>query len=242
MSRALNLLKTAARLGGLEVRRSSPNSREDLRLPLFLALHEIDWVIDIGANYGQFSEALLSEGYTGEILSVEPQPDVCELLKQRAATIGERWHVATAQALTDHVGSISFNISQSKATSSILQSDTEVAKRVSQIRPVSRITVPANRLDDLLKHHSIDASKSFLKLDVQGAEKQVLAGGPDTLAKAKGIMIELSTIAFYSGQALFPELIDLLEQAGFQLWDIIPGFRNSTTYRLEQFDAVFFRN
>ena len=113
MSRALNLLKTAARLGGLEVRRSSPNSREDLRLPLFLALHEIDWVIDIGANYGQFSEALLSEGYTGKILSVEPQPDVCELLKQRAATIGERWHVATAQALTDHVGSISFNISQS---------------------------------------------------------------------------------------------------------------------------------
>jgi hypothetical protein len=45
----------------------------------------------------------------------------------------------------------------------------------------------------------------------------------------------------YDGQALMPEIVDLLGRHGFELWFIEPGFTEPGTRRLLQLDGIFFR-
>ena len=51
-------------------------------------------------------------------------------------------------------------------------------------------------------------------MDVQGAEGDVLLGGPDTLSRTKFVYAEYSSVELYSGQANLKTLCSLL-----------PGFR-----------------
>ncbi|QGN55421.1 hypothetical protein [Novosphingobium sp. Gsoil 351] len=41
-------------------------------LNLFLKFHDIDLVLDVGANLGQFAKQIRERGYAGEIWSYEP--------------------------------------------------------------------------------------------------------------------------------------------------------------------------
>ena len=53
-------------------------------LQKYFVAHEIGFVLDIGANIGQFGIDLRRSGYRGEIISFEPDPDNFLLLKRRA--------------------------------------------------------------------------------------------------------------------------------------------------------------
>jgi hypothetical protein len=52
---------------------------------------------------------------------------------------------------------------------------------------------------------------------------------------------ELSLLPLYEGQVMARDLWNLLVSKGFELWSLEPGFRDSATLRLLQFDGVFVR-
>jgi hypothetical protein len=81
----------------------------------------------------------------------------------------------------------------------------------------------------------------FLKIDVQGYEKQVLDGAQHILRTCRGVISEMSLVPLYEGQLLARQIWDLLAEQGFEVWSLEPGFRHSGNGRMMQLDAVFVR-
>lgn len=80
----------------------------------------------------------------------------------------------------------------------------------------------------------------LVKIDVQGYEDAVVAGGGSVLGSAKWMVIELSTVALYGGQRTAGEVLATLERQGWILASIGYQWR-STEGRLLQFDAILCR-
>jgi hypothetical protein len=69
----------------------------------------------------------------------------------------------------------------------------------------------------------------------------VLQGAERFLARIAGIQIELSLVPLYDGEHLFHPMLHGLEERGYDLWSVVPGFVGPETGRLLQLDAIFFR-
>jgi FkbM family methyltransferase len=231
-------LQSLGRKLGLEIRLNAPAARDDLRLAQMLIENEVELVIDIGANRGQFAIALFHAGFTGRIVSFEPVPAAHSALSENACAFGPRWSVAPAMALSDAEGMASFRLTSAETTSSLLE--LSEANSITDDGYVEKIEVPIRRLDNLIGDLGLDQQSWFLKIDVQGGEALVLAGAEKALSLAKGLVVELSTDELYNGQPLAFEMLAFFRERGFDLHDIIPGYRDPGTFRLLQFDAVLF--
>lgn len=83
----------------------------------------------------------------------------------------------------------------------------------------------------------------FIKIDVQGFEKQVLEGAKSTLNhRCVGIQLELSCLPLYEGGMLIPEALELVYSMGFTLEAFIPCFTDPRNGRMLQADGIFFRD
>ena len=91
-------------------------------------------------------------------------------------------------------------------------------------------------LDSLLDLDSYD--DIFLKLDVQGAEIDVLAGAKRCLSKTSFILLEASLLNYNSGAPLFAEVIDYLQKLNFVLFDICE-MKRKKDQTLIQVDLLF---
>ncbi len=234
-------VQSLGRKFGVEIRRNGPSSRDDLRLAKFLRDHCINLVFDIGANRGQFAKALFAHGYAGDVVSFEALPGAHAELAATAGSLPGRWRVAPAMALSDRAGSIDFHVNAADATSSLLPASAESLATIAGIQPQSVVQVPTQRLDDVAPAYLANAARLFLKIDVQGGEALVLAGGAETLARADGMLIELSLTELYAGQPLAFDVLGPLLAQGFELFDIAPAYRDPASFRLQQIDAVLFR-
>lgn len=233
--------KAARRAVHLDVQRANPTTMPFMRLAETLKQRGVGTVIDVGANDGGFATNLFEAGYVGQITSFEPLPDAWVLLSRRAEKYGSQWTIGPRVAVSDREGKAKFHVAGNSESSSLLpmMSSHEEAAPGSQI--VSTIAVETARLDELVKRMDI-RGPAFLKIDVQGAEALVLAGAPDSLRdQIVGVQAEISLTTLYEGQAADDDLIEMLSAAGFRLWDIIPGFRDPRTFRLLQYDGVFYR-
>jgi hypothetical protein len=100
--------------------------------------------------------------------------------------------------------------------------------------------ITIRRLDDVLATVKIDR-EILLKLDVQGYEDKVLAGGPDLLSKARVIVIEVSFRRLYEGQPLFDDIYAKLRSQGFAYQGNLYQLLDNRDGSVVQADAVFLR-
>jgi len=202
-----------------------------------LAHHGINLVLDGGANIGQYSSELRRQGYRGRIVSFEPQPPVFQELEKAARADGN-W-TALNVGLGDVEGELSMNICAATDCGSLLQ---PVAGMLSEAKVIGQQTVPVRRLDGLWPELQRPGEKVFLKLDVQGYEKKILAGAGACLDQILGVQLELSLQRLYEGQPDWVEMVQFLQQKGFSLWKMEPGTRNAETGREAEMDGIFFRS
>lgn len=204
-----------------------------------LHAHDVTAVLDIGANIGQFAEALRATGFSGRIHSVEPLQQAYDTLSARAQR-DPNW-TAERAAVSDAPGTVQMNVSENSVSSSVLPMRNEHADAAPQSRYVATEEVPATTVDDIIARTGLDPATTLLKIDVQGYEKAVLDGAVATLPAFVGVRTELSLTSLYDGQALLPEVVTYLGGHGLNLWFIEPGFRDPRTRRLLQLDGTFFR-
>jgi hypothetical protein len=81
----------------------------------------------------------------------------------------------------------------------------------------------------------------LVKIDVQGFEAKVIAGGTSTLRGAQRIVVEASLKSIYEGQPLLTEILFTLTQSGFQLTDFSDACRSWPNEELWQVDLWFKR-
>lgn len=237
-------LKTVIRAGlralGVDIQRYAPTV---LSSPLNSSFKkfEIDLVLDVGANQGQFASAIRCGGYAGKIVSFEPLSDAhSELL--RASSDDVAWDVYTRCALGDRNGEIEINIAGNSLSSSILPMLNAHRTAAPESIYQGREIVPVRTLDTVAAPYLKSASAPFLKIDTQGYESKVLDGAGVTLTLVRGVVVELSLVPLYEGQSLWIEMIKRLEAAGFILWAFSPVFSDSRDGRTLQVDGVFYRN
>ena len=188
---------------GLHIRlkRFTPSASEDLRTAMLLKLHHIDAVIDIGANTGQFAESLYDFGYQGKVISFEPVEQAYQLLLKRSAKYPQ-WTVAERCAIGKENGEIEINVSDDSVFSSVLEIKDSYTAHNPKSRIVRKEKIPVHRIDDILDQYLSDPEAAImLKIDTQGYEKEVLEGATKTVARAKGIKIEIPLYPIYENSA-----------------------------------------
>jgi FkbM family methyltransferase len=234
-------IKKLARSLGIDLKRYNIQTSEAAKMQRLLAYHNIDLVFDVGANIGQYAKLLRELGYSGRIVSFEPLSSAYSQLK----AVSEKdplWEIAPQTAIGNQEGEIIINIAgNSQSSSALPMLDAHVQSAPESAYSGSE-TVKLSRLDTLAKDYIKSETKSiFLKIDVQGLEKQVLEGATAILPLVKGIKLELSLVPLYEGQVLFKEMIDIIEKLGYELYGIEPGFTAEKTGRMLQMDGIFFK-
>lgn len=206
-----------------------------------LESHKVNVILDIGANSGQYTTGLRKAGFRGRIISFEPLSQPFSLLESKASK-DPLWDCRRC-ALGDVDGTISVNVAgnagQSSSVLPMLNSHQEAYPPANY---VGTEEVEIRRLDSVAPELLGPTDITFLKIDVQGFEKQVLAGGESTVNdRCVGMQLELSFLPLYEGGMLIPEALDLVYSLGFTLTGVLPCFTDPRDGRMLQADGVFFR-
>lgn len=132
-----------------------------------------DLVFDLGAHAGNRTRALAALGC--RVIAVEPQPDFARLLQ---TLFGGSPHVTVIEAAVgNRPGRILLSISERTPTVTTVAADWRDARShdpdFAHVRWDRGIEVEATTLDALIDRFGVPA---FVKIDVEGAEPEVLAG------------------------------------------------------------------
>jgi FkbM family methyltransferase len=231
-------IKKSLRSFGLELQRFDPEGSFAKRRQRRLAVEEVDVALDVGAHAGEFGKALRHSGFAGRILSFEPLAQHYARLQEKAAD-DALWDCRQT-AIGDRNGTTVINVSGNDGLSS---SAREMTGRHETGAPgsayVGTENVPIATLDEAT--NAGGGERPFLKVDTQGFEPEVLAGGTETLRRCRVVELELGFVELYAGQALFADLVEQMRVAGMVLTDLEPAFRDETTGELLQVDALFTR-
>lgn len=178
---------------------------EDLRL-LRRLLCPTDTVVDVGANIGYVS--LVAAKHGGRVLAVEPAPDNVARLRRNLA-LNPR-HAAKVEveavALAAQPGPMTLYASPAEPQKSSL------GFRAGDARAVH---VTVRTLDEVVQAHQL-RPLAFLKIDVEGAELDVLHGGLTTLREDRPLVLcELNADMQAAMGRTCRDLIGCLEALGY---------------------------
>ncbi len=103
------------------------------------------------------------------------------------------------------------------------------------------ITVPMIRIDDILKDKQLNGSY-LIKVDVQGAELDVLEGAQEALLEAEAVILEVSLFEFMKGAPELFDIVSYMKKRDFVAYDIILGWNRPLDSALGQTDIVFVKD
>ena len=199
------------------------------------------FVIDVGANRGQYAADVREMDPTVRIASYEPQKVCFDTLVSAAAT-DPNWKVIHA-ALGAEKGELTLNNSSNELSSSLLPMAKAHEDAAPESRYVSTEVVDVRRLDDELGSINCGPNERvWLKVDTQGYEWPVLLGAPNLLKQTVAIELELSLVTMYEGQKLFTELVSDMAKLGFSLHSLLEVLVDPKSMRLLQVDGLFVAN
>ena len=135
--------------------------------------------IEVGANTGKWSiKAAKHYAGSGVVVAIEPFPDVMATLFRSVQANGFNNVRLRNVSVSDHTGTGTLWMNNSRPQMfSLIKSDEGAS-------PFSTLTVS---LDDLFRWEGLDRL-DYLKIDAEGSEAQVLAGGRNTIEKHRPII------------------------------------------------------
>jgi FkbM family methyltransferase len=177
---------------------------------------KVTLALDIGANVGQWATSVRGSGFTGKIISFEPDPRAITALKAKFAR-DSNWMLFETAVGHENSELILFQFPKMVEGMSSLKrpvSKTAMGQTIaSPTDQISQISVPVRRLDDLLS--DLDGAVTHLKIDVQGFELEVLRGSTKILQKCSVVEIEMPFVSAYENSTQFLEISKFLIEQGF---------------------------
>ena len=236
-----HLIRRTANRFGVDIHRHRPMESLTGRLSAMLKHHNVSVLLDVGANVGQFAMAIREAGYEGRLVSFEPLQEAHAELLQASGGDPE-WVIAPRVAIGADEGEVEMNVAGNSFSSSIMEVLPDHVKAAPDSVRVSVERAPLATLDIAASDYVHEDEATFIKIDTQGYEGQVLDGATDVLSGAAGLHVELSFVPLYDGQPLFDEMVKRINDAGFSLWGIWSGIHDPESGRMLQVDGTFFRD
>ena len=202
------------------------------------AQKQIDLVLDVGANKGQFASEIRSF-YRGEIFSFEPVAAAFAQLK-KAAEGDSNWKcVKLAMGSKNESGSI--RVAEGTQFSSFLKQTPTCQMFGHEAKNVEEEEVPIRRLDQFLHENvpNFRERRIFLKVDTQGFDLEVVKGLGDSVRYISALQSEVSVVPLYEGMCHWTECMALYERAGFVVAGMFPVTLDYL--RVIEFDCLMVR-
>lgn len=187
-----------------------------------LQLDRAEWIVDVGANHGDFSSAASACFPSAKCLLAEPLPQLHAELETRCQNSNERWFLEKCALGAKHC-TMPLHVAQDDAIGSLAGFSEEYIAVNANAKPARQIECPVRTLDEVAQKHGI-ASIDLLKIDVEGFEFEVLAGASEILAKTRAVVIEVSLVRNPGPHAhALLRMLQLLTEAGFGIVRVIPS-------------------
>ena len=227
---------------GYDISRFSPEHHYLARRKKLLESYEIDIVLDVGANIGQYAKQMRNDvRFSGKIVSFEPLSAAFKLL-ETSASGDSKWEVMHC-ALGDKEVQQEINIS--KGTNSTASSFLNMLPSFLYVAPDAKYiggeVTTIKTLDSIFDSICKKENNIYLKIDTQGFEEKVIQGAEESLKHIDTVQLEMSLIPLYQNELLINEMYSLLNEKGYSLVSIEPGFHDKNTGELLQVDGVFHR-
>lgn len=170
-------------------------------------------VVDVGAlpmeGQRDVYQTLIEQALC-HVVGFEPNPAGCEALRALYGKTHSFFPYFVGRG-----GHAVFHVCNAPATSSLYEPNMPLLdqfQKLSEVcQVVERIDVVTRRLDDIEDITRVD----FLKLDVQGAELDVIEGASDRLRDVLVIQAEVEFLPLYKDQPLFADVDQALRARGF---------------------------
>lgn len=177
-------------------------------------------MLDLGARDG-FDSELMSLAGGVHAVGCEPEPREADRL-EKETTGPWRSVKMLACAIGGQKGQATLHMPGNPVGASLRPHNEEMLEEFgyeSLHKTVAAADVDVLTLDDLLADGMIGKAQ-YLKIDIEGAELEVLTGGTRLLECCQAIKVEVSFVRQRLGQALAHEVMALLDAKGFALVDI----------------------
>jgi len=159
------------------------------------------FVIDCGSNFGLAIIYFLRNFNNCEILGFEADPVVFESLAKNLKSYDSSKYKVLNYALWDKEGFLNFNNTGDDSGSLLNNSHSD-----------SQLVVKTVLLSNYIKNRHVD----FLKIDIEGAELNVIEEIKDYLGLVKNIFIEFHS--FVGQKQNLSTIIKILEEKGFRIY------------------------
>lgn len=202
-----NKLKAVAKLVPVAITKNQQYDRQTARV-IRKACQKNSNAVDIGCHTGEIMDMFVRYSPEGMHYGFEPIPGLYEKLVQKYRDMPDCR--ISPYALSNKRSEAFFNLVLDDPALSGLKKRDYNSSYTSE-----RIKVQTNRLDDV---YPADLEAGFIKIDVEGAELQVLEGAVNTLKRCRPIVIfehGLGASEFYD--ATPEKVFDLLESCGLNI-------------------------
>jgi FkbM family methyltransferase len=240
-----HLIKEMLRVFGYEIKKITSSyvdtpfeETENGKFVNLLGKHSIDLIFDVGANNGTWALELRESGYNGEIVSIEPYQKSYNLLKEKAVK-DNKWETLHC-AIGDYVGKTTLYIANNTLSSSLCKMTDKHLEGAKDSKYVGSEKVDVKKLDNYVS--KVRGKNVFIKIDTQGFEKRILKGSSLVMPNVKGLQVEMSFKKLYEDEIIFFEMLDYINELGFNLQYLNNGFKHEKTGELLQVDGIFYRN
>lgn len=210
------------------------------KLRELFAYYKIETVIDVGANEGQYRDFLRHEiGFDGLIESFEPIPELSQRLQARASS-DPLWKI-WPKALGSARGTATINVMAGSDFSSFLNPRKVGTQRQNEKNTVVQVVeVEVSTLDDELSSRQ-GLGQTYLKLDTQGFDLEVLKGARNVIAQIPLLQTEVSFRPYYENMPTYVESIAAFKGGGFAVSDLFLVTSDSKQ-RAVEFDCIMVRD
>jgi FkbM family methyltransferase len=211
--------------------------------------HDIDTVIDVGGNTGQYRDLIRQEvGFSGRILTFEPIQDLAAAMAKRAMAEGDGAWTVHNFALGREDETRTLNVTKDSAFTSFLLPKNSPGLQngdtgfESQIGIVNHQQTAVRRLDKVLPEllGPLADKRIFLKVDTQGFDMEVIGGANGVLDHVQGLQTEVSVIPIYDRMPSMDTTLAALKELGFHVSGLFPVSRDKHL-RVIEFDCVMLR-
>lgn len=192
-------------------------------------------VVELGAYQGEECDWIHRAAPTAKHIMVEPDPRNIDAIHSRWSRLYRDDFVVQA-AIADYIGVAEFH--QCEATgarageigSGSIRRPTGHLEYFPWMKFPSIIRVPAITLNSLFAGQHLSRI-DLLWADLQGAERDMIAGGGIALSHTRYLFIEAERVEMYEGQATRDELLAMLGQQ----WSIVEEFEYNILLQNEGF-------